>query len=115
MLKQYLVEFMEHFEYSKEDCLVIEKAFALKQGGTTINNRPLECYLFIFRRDCMIQRQKGCHDIYGREAKVWKYVDQVIDELSKLKQKRFLFYFSFKFILLNTKHADFASLKTVKK
>ena len=29
----------------------------------------------------MIQRQKGCHDIYGREAKVWKYIDQVIDAL----------------------------------
>ena len=29
----------------------------------------------------MIQRQKGCNDIYGREAKVWKYVDRVIDEL----------------------------------
>ena len=29
----------------------------------------------------MIQRQKGCNDIYGMEAKVWKYVDQVIDAL----------------------------------
>lgn len=29
----------------------------------------------------MIQRQKGCNDIYGREAKIWKYVDQVIDAL----------------------------------
>ena len=29
----------------------------------------------------MIKRQKGCNDIYGREAKVWKYVDQVIDAL----------------------------------
>lgn len=29
----------------------------------------------------MIQRQKGCNDIYGRDAKVWKYVDQVIDAL----------------------------------
>ena len=27
----------------------------------------------------MIQRQKGCNDIYGREAKIWKYVDSVID------------------------------------
>lgn len=27
----------------------------------------------------MIQRQKGCNDIYGREAKIWKYVDGVID------------------------------------
>ena len=27
----------------------------------------------------MIQRQKGCHDIYGREAKIWKYVDTIID------------------------------------
>ena len=29
----------------------------------------------------MIQRQKGCNDIYGRDAKVWKYIDQVIDAL----------------------------------
>ena len=29
----------------------------------------------------MIKRQKGCNDIYGREARVWKYVDQVIDAL----------------------------------
>ena len=29
----------------------------------------------------MIQKQKGCNDIYGREAKVWKYVDGVIDAL----------------------------------
>ncbi len=29
----------------------------------------------------MIQRQKGCNDIYGREAKVWKYVDSIIDAL----------------------------------
>lgn len=29
----------------------------------------------------MIQRQKGCNDIYGREAKIWKYVDGVIDSL----------------------------------
>ena len=27
----------------------------------------------------MIQRQKGCNDIYGREAKIWKYVDTIID------------------------------------
>ena len=29
----------------------------------------------------MIQKQKGCNDITGREAKVWKYVDSVIDSL----------------------------------
>ncbi len=29
----------------------------------------------------MIQRQKGCVDIYGREAKIWKYVDSVIDAM----------------------------------
>ena len=29
----------------------------------------------------MIQKQKGCNDIYGREAKIWKYVDGVIDAL----------------------------------
>ncbi len=27
----------------------------------------------------MIQKQKGCNDIYGREAKIWKYVEGVID------------------------------------
>ena len=27
----------------------------------------------------MIQKQKGCNDIFGREAKVWKYVESVID------------------------------------
>ena len=27
----------------------------------------------------MIQKQKGCNDIYGKEAKVWKYVESVID------------------------------------
>lgn len=27
----------------------------------------------------MIKRQKGCNDIFGREAKIWKYVDSVID------------------------------------
>ena len=29
----------------------------------------------------MIQRQKGCNDIIGRDAKVWKYVGTVIDAL----------------------------------
>ncbi len=29
----------------------------------------------------MIQRQKGCNDIYGREAKIWKYVDSIVDAL----------------------------------
>lgn len=29
----------------------------------------------------MIQRQKGCNDITGRNAKVWKYVESVIDAL----------------------------------
>ena len=29
----------------------------------------------------MIQKQKGCNDIYGKEAKIWKYVDTVIDAL----------------------------------
>ena len=27
----------------------------------------------------MIQKPKGCNDIYGREAKVWKYVESIID------------------------------------
>ncbi len=29
----------------------------------------------------MIQKQKGCNDIYGREAKIWKYVDSVVDAM----------------------------------
>ena len=29
----------------------------------------------------MIQRQKGCNDIIGREAKVWKYVESIIDAM----------------------------------
>jgi len=29
----------------------------------------------------MITKQKGCHDIYGVEAKKWKYVDKLIDSL----------------------------------
>ena len=29
----------------------------------------------------MIQRQKGCNDIYGREAKIWKYVDTIVDTM----------------------------------
>ena len=29
----------------------------------------------------MIKKQKGCHDIYGRDAKIWKYVDTVIDSV----------------------------------
>ena len=27
----------------------------------------------------MIQKPKGCNDIYGKEAKIWKYVESVID------------------------------------
>ena len=29
----------------------------------------------------MIKRQKGCLDLYGKEAKIWKYVDSVIDSV----------------------------------
>ncbi len=29
----------------------------------------------------MIKKQKGCHDLFGREAKIWKYVESVIDTL----------------------------------
>ena len=29
----------------------------------------------------MITKPKGCHDIYGMEARKWKYVEQVIDAL----------------------------------
>lgn len=31
----------------------------------------------------MIQKQKGCNDITGREAKIWKYVDSVIDQVAE--------------------------------
>lgn len=27
----------------------------------------------------MIQKQKGCTDIYGKEAKIWKFIDSIID------------------------------------
>ena len=27
----------------------------------------------------MIQRQKGCNDIYGVEAKKWKYIESIVD------------------------------------
>lgn len=27
----------------------------------------------------MIQRQKGCNDLFGREAKIWQYVNSVVD------------------------------------
>lgn len=27
----------------------------------------------------MIQKQKGCNDIYGKKAKIWKYVESIID------------------------------------
>ena len=27
----------------------------------------------------MIQKPKGCNDIYGREAKIWKYLESIID------------------------------------
>ena len=29
----------------------------------------------------MIKRQKGCLDLYGKEAKTWKYIDSVIDSV----------------------------------
>ena len=29
----------------------------------------------------MIQRPKGTNDIYGREAKIWKCVEAVIDQV----------------------------------
>ena len=29
----------------------------------------------------MITKPKGCRDIYGREAKVWKYIDTVVDSV----------------------------------
>lgn len=38
----------------------------------------------------MIQKQKGCNDIYGREAKVWKYVDGVIDALMEKYNYNFI-------------------------
>ena len=38
-------------------------------------------FLFEERRDFMITKPKGCHDIYGIEAKKWKYIDRLIDEV----------------------------------
>ena len=29
----------------------------------------------------MIKRPKGCNDIYGRDAKIWKYIDTIIDSV----------------------------------
>ena len=29
----------------------------------------------------MIQRQKGCNDLFGREAKIWQYVNSVVDDI----------------------------------
>lgn len=29
----------------------------------------------------MIKKQKGCNDIYGVDAKIWKYIDSVVDDL----------------------------------
>ena len=29
----------------------------------------------------MITKPKGCHDIYGMEAKKWNYVSRLIDEV----------------------------------
>ncbi len=29
----------------------------------------------------MITKAKGCNDIYGREAKIWKYIDTIIDSV----------------------------------
>ena len=29
----------------------------------------------------MLVKPKGCHDIYGVEAKKWQYVNKVIDDL----------------------------------
>ena len=39
------------------------------------------CYLFLVKEETMITKPKGCHDIYGKEAKNWQYVSKVIDAL----------------------------------
>ena len=33
------------------------------------------------KKAIMITKPKGCHDIYGNDAKNWKYIDTVIDAL----------------------------------
>ena len=43
----------------------------------------------------MIKRQKGCNDIYGREAKVWKYVDTVVDALMEKYNYNYMNYLDY--------------------
>lgn len=38
----------------------------------------------------MITKQKGCHDIYGNEAKKWQYVNTVIDALMEKYNYKFI-------------------------
>ena len=38
----------------------------------------------------MITKQKGCHDIYGIEAKKWQYVNTVIDALMEKYNYKFI-------------------------
>lgn len=38
----------------------------------------------------MITKPKGCHDIYGMNAKVWKYVEQVIDTVMEKYNYNFI-------------------------
>ena len=38
----------------------------------------------------MITKQKGCHDIYGNDAKKWQYVNTVIDALMEKYNYKFI-------------------------
>ena len=55
----------------------------MKQRWHHGETRPLRSATFLFfeRRKTMITKPKGCHDIYGEEAKKWQYVNKLIDTL----------------------------------
>ena len=48
----------------------------------------------------MITKPKGCHDIYGIEAKKWKYVSDLIDSVCEK------YNYDFTIIFYSTKKAD---------
>ena len=54
--------------------------------------RPLVVIFFILRKKVnnMITKPKGCHDIYGMEAKKWKYVSDLIDSVCEKYNYEFI-------------------------
>ena len=40
----------------------------------------------------MIQRQKGCNDLFGREAKIWQYVNSVVDDILEKYNYNYILY-----------------------